>query len=309
MQVDGVEERQLAELGGQHPIYAQWSGDSQHLAVLVQDEQLLQMWVCSLGELGQARIVEEGVPLFFSWAPQQSELLIHTGEPGARGGRLLLRSLTGAQVPLSASSGSFCTPMYLGEQRLYATGSGWLSDVCITAPDGTVKVLASMEGLLAVIPSPDEQLVAIAAAPDGEGSPYKGIWLVRACGGPLTQILAEECQAFFWAGNTAIVFAYLDRAEGCMRWRLLDRESGQVRELGRFWPSREQLFYLHFFEQYCHSHPLISPDGQTLIYAGHPEPGSDEDLSSRLWLLDLRDEQAAPEIFARGTFAVFSLRT
>lgn len=314
VEVDGVEERGLAELSGQLPIYAQWNPQSQQVAVLVQEEDELQLWLCALDTVGHARMVDNGIPLFFSWAPGGGQVMLHTGSARRKVGRLVLRSLqaTGEDCVFMASPGSFCTPQFTKGKLVLAFSKGERrSSICICEPDGSSKrVLASMDGLLAVIPSPDGELVAIAAAPGGEGSPYTGLWVVPTIGGEKQQVLAEECQAFFWIpGSTALVFAQIDNDNRCFWWKKLDLESREVSNICSFWPSRDQLFYLHFFEQYAHSHPLISADGETLIYAGHSPPGTDPNPSPRMWAVNLRAEIPKPVELVRGSFGTFPPRS
>ena len=313
VEIDGVEERCLAELTGQLPIYAQWNDRSSEIAILVQEEDELQLWLCELAQVGQARIVDHGVPLFFNWAPGGGQVMLHAGDATRRTGRLVMRSMepVGEDIVFDESPGSFCTPMFTrGGRLVYATNKGWLSNVCISDIDGDNKrILASMEGLLAVIPAPNGQQVAIGAAPGGEGTPYQGIWLVSADGGEITQVLTQACQAFFWVpGGEQILLAVLDSARSCFQWKLLDLKSRALRELGSFWPSRDQLFYLHFFEQYSLSHPLISADGTTLIFSGHPAPNSGRDPEPRMWTIDLCAQQPQPVELVPGSFGTFPPR-
>lgn len=314
VEIDGVEERTLAELDGQLPIYAQWNEQSDQIAVLVQEEDELQLWLCSLDTVGHARMVDNGVPLFFSWAPDGGQVMLHAGDARRKAGRLVLRSLqaTGEDHVFVESPGSFCTPLFSQGKLVLATNrGGWLSSVCICEPDGSSKrVLASMEGLLAVIPSPGGEQIAIASAPDGEGSPYKGLWVVPTAGGEIEQVLSEECQAFFWIpGSMALLFAQLDNDNRCFWWKKLDIESREVSNVCTFWPSRDQLFYLHFFEQYSRSHPLISADGSTLLYAGHAAPGTDPSPRPVLWAVDLSAPIPKPVELVRGSFGTFPPRS
>ena len=313
VEVNGVEERLLAELTGKFPIYAQWNDRSDQIAVLVQDEDELQLWLCELEVVGRSRIVAHGVPLFFSWAPGGGRVMLHAGDSRRKTGRLVLRSLepVGEDFVFEETPGSFCTPLFSEGRLVFVTNKGWLSNVCISQPDGAeVRVLASMEGLLAVIPAPDGKKIAIAAAPEGEGSPYKGIWVVSTEGGAIAQVLTEECQAFFWVpGGQVIIFATLDTTRKCFWWKKLDLTSRALTELGAFWPSRDQLFYLHFFEQYTLSHPLISADGSTLIFSGHPAPGSGQDPAPMMWTVDLHAEHPRPIALVRGSFGTFPPRT
>ena len=86
----------------------------------------------------------------------------------------------------------------------------------------------------------------------------------------------------------------------------MDIESKIIQDIGTFWPSRDQLFYLHFFEQYSNSHPIVSVDGRMLVFAGHPDPLYGGDSRSRLWGVDLTVCTPRATELAEGTFGVFS---
>lgn len=310
-ELDGIEEQILAELDGQLPLYLQWHPDGRHLAALVQQEDTLQLWLCARDRLGFHRVVQEGVPLFFSWDPTALRILLHTSDAGSRTGRLMMRDLrpTGEDTVFSAP-GSFCAPLFLGSRRLYVTFQGGLSQVCLDADDGQPpQVLASLRGLLAVLPDPTGHHIVVAVAPRGARYPYQSLWLLDATpGGRPPVLLAEvEHQAFLWLPDgSGLLLAHADRDAGAFRWLRLSLAGGAPEPLALFWPSRDQLFYLRFFEQYALSHPIVSPEGDTLLYAGFPDPARAGVPSERLWTLDLRAEQPRPALFTEGSFAVFA---
>ena len=101
--------------------------------------------------------------------------------------------------------------------------------------------------------------------------------------------------------------------ERCVTWNLA-RPGEPSERLARFWPSREMLFYLHFFDQFTHSHSLLSPEGDRLVFCGRrmadadgddsPWPTQEPDTFDVL-VLDLEDD-APPRSIAEGSFACFS---
>jgi hypothetical protein len=311
IEVDGVEERQLCTFEGQVPIYARWSPKGHHLAVLVQDEDELQLSVCGVERLGARRVVDEGVPLFFSWTPAGERLVVHVGSRRDAHGRLVVRDPLGSGEDLlfPDSPGSFCTPVFLGEDVVYVVNQeGGGSVACVARPDGRgAEPLIRLEGLLAVVPSPLGDRVAVGAAPRGESTPYKGVW-VAGRGREPSRVAEADCAAFFWTPDgSRLVYAAVDADRTAMSWWVVCADGGRPRRLATFWPSRDQLFFLHFFEQYAGSHSLISPDGRLLVYASHPAPtDAGDDRSALIHLIELDAEAPVPRAVAEGSFAVFA---
>ncbi|NOY25263.1 MAG: hypothetical protein GXP62_05265 [Oligoflexia bacterium] len=123
----------------------------------------------------------------------------------------------------------------------------------------------------------------------------------------------HDLMAFFWCrGGQRLVYAALDQDAGCARWYRCDLGTDDPsdsveQELAAFWPSRDQLFLLHFFEQFAASHRIIDPSGRWLTWASHPEPGAEiTDFSPRIMALDLTSPDPDPIVLAPGSFAVFS---
>jgi hypothetical protein len=173
--------------------------------------------------------------------------------------------------------------------------------------------VATLRGLIAVVPDLEGRLLAIGSAPGGESTPYEGIWVTPVEGGPLSQVSTHPTMAFFWCrGGRRLVYASLDREAGCARWVRVDLDpsdptESQETELGPFWPSRDQLFLLHFFEQYAQSHAQIDPSGRWLVYASHPDPeAKDPDARPQILMLDLDAGDPEPVVLAQGSFAVFA---
>ncbi|MEL6347288.1 MAG: hypothetical protein AAFV53_29500 [Myxococcota bacterium] len=308
VQVDGVEERVLVEMDGQIPIYMRWNEDSRQLAALVQDEDGLELWTVDRDNLGQQRTVDHGSPLFFAWAPTPPYMMLHVGG-SRRPGRLVLRNLgpTGEDVVFDALPGAFSAPVFTDEHLIYATGRGWLSNVCVSDHLGQrPQILASMEGQLSIMPSSDGQQLAIGAGPRTADGGIRRVWLAGMDGTGMRPIIDDACQAFFWVpGRAQIIYARSAADRRRLTWVRQDISTGQQKTLGDFWPSRDQRFVMHFFEQYTHSHPPISSDGRFLVYSGHPAPGSHPDTSPRLWIIDLDDDDPHPRMLAEGAFGVF----
>lgn len=322
VEVDGVEERDLLGLDDAVPIYLQWSPDGRRLAVLCQHEDELQLWICEV-DGGDRRQVEHGVPLFFSWDVDSRAVVVHAGGGASRrrSGRMVRRVVeqTGEDVVYPTGPGSFCTPLPIpgpdGRFVFVAAGPDQRSHVITAHADGTeAHHVATLRGLLAVIPDREGRQVAIGSAPQGESSPYDGIWVAALGGGALYQVSTHPCMAFAWCrGGRRLVYAALDREAGCARWYLLelgldDPSDSQETELCPFWPTRDQLFLLHFFEQFAQSHPMLDPSGRWLLYSSFPQPADrvrDGEPRPGIYLLDLDQPEPSPQRVTEGRFAVF----
>lgn len=312
--VDGVREVEWAAVQGMAPLYLQWHPTGAALTVLLQQDEELVLHLLARRQLGQLRPIEHGVPLFFSWSATGDRLLVHAGDLGGGDGRLVLRDPLGTaeDVIYADRPGSFCAPVFVGGRAIYAArGSGGQSVVMSAAPDGTdARPVLTRRGLLAILPAPrGAAKLAISHAPRGEGSPYLGIELVDLGSGETRRLTNERCLAYFWAPTGDwLLLAQADRENNCVRWFRVAADGSGTTPLASFWPTRDLLFYLHFFDQYGLSHNLVSADGRRLVYAGYPAGGGQADLSAppRVWVKDTGDTDAPPVEVARGSFAVYA---
>jgi hypothetical protein len=311
--LDGVQQVEWAELASEAPIYLQWHPGGEALTVLAQQGSELVLGMLRRDRLGAVRLLEQGVPLFFNWAPGGRRLMIHVGSRGAPDGRLTIRDPLGPDedVVLDRPPGSFCAPVFAGGRAVYAVraADGETEVVSGDLAGGATTSLGTWPGLVALLGAPAGlPLVAVSSAPGGEGTPYQGISVIDVVTGERRAVTQASCLAFFWSPNGAwLLLAVVQAADNCLSWRRVGIDGQDPRALGTFWPTRDLLFYLHFFDQYAQSHPIISPDGRTFAYSGYPAGGGVADLSEapRIWLGDAEGEGTAPEDIAQGSFAVY----
>ena len=310
LEVDGVEERQLTHLSDGLPLYASWNRSGDALAVLVQRGEELELRTCRPDAVGEHRVVDEGPPLFFSWLPDGSRLLIHAGGQGGK--RVVVRDALGVRedAPMPGEPGTFCAPMVVGEEVLYARANGTRSTLIRAHPDGSdPRALWEVDGLIAFVPSPDQSLVAFGSV-DHDRGPYDGVSVMPLDGSSEPRrVIDHPCLAFAWLPDgQGLLSATIDEERKCLWWHLHLLASGDERRLCPFRPTREMMFQLHFFEQFVQTHPLISPDGRWLIQATFPNAADGPDAPSgppRIEILDLSDPRARPRLLAHGRFATF----
>jgi len=309
VQVDGVEEQRLTMVEEGYPIYAQWSPDSRRVAMLTQEETHLSLGVCSIGDVGNYRLIEEGVPLFFSWTDDAARLLIHSGSGGDT--RLVVRDVVGDEPDdfFSKQPGNFCTPLSMSGHAIFVGREETHGVVCVSDFSGAdVQGIAAIEGLVALVGSPDGNFLAFTSAPPGERQLYQGVWVADMQTGQVRRVYSEGVVAYLWKPDSSgLIFVTRGRGPAEFQWNELLLSCEEARPLAGFFPSLDQKFFLHFFEQFAVSHSLISPDGERLVYASHPDPrGGGSDTSPHIYTIDLTADQPKAEILVPGEFAVFS---
>ncbi len=323
-EVGGVEERSLFDSEDEHPIYASWSPDGQRIGLLSQQDEELQLSVIEV-RTGTRRLVDQGVPLFFTWAPDSTSVLVHSGGREGRPGRLARRTVlgTGEDHAYPAGPGSFCAPVVIRSvppRVVFATASpGAVSHICLSDLDGEQPChLATQRGLLALLADRTGAHLAVASAPKGNGTPYEGFGIYQIETGQVQPATTRPLLAFFWCRPNRLVYASLDAKAGCARWTRVELDASgeaQERELVSFWPTREQVFLLHFFEQFAESHPIVDASGRYLCWAGHADPslppspeGSLDDTGKPhpgIFCLDLDQPDLPPRRLASGSIATF----
>jgi hypothetical protein len=313
LRADGSEDVLWYETGSDVPIYLQWRPDGEALALLTQRDEQLALGAIERNALGRLRPVESGVPLFFEWLPDGSRIFCHASERGAPSGRLVLRDPFGDadDTVLAHPPGSFCAPVFGGGEAIWGTpDDGGTLVVAGDPARGTWRPLLNRKGLLALVPAPGGvPLVAVSSAPGGEGNPYDGIDLLDLRDGSQRSLTRRACLAYFWSPTGDwLLAAQVSSADNCLCWWRIALDGSEDVALGTFWPSREVIFVLHFFDQYTGSHPLISADGRYIVFAGYPAGKGHADLSRppRVYLRDMHHlDEPATEVDS-GAFAVFS---
>jgi len=269
--VEGIEGQVVFAEPDAVPLHASWSPGGSHLSVICQVEDRLELWVA--GTDGRApRLVEEGVPLFASWLRDGRRLVVHAGADDQRPGRLVVRDPIGAAEDrlFPSPGGSFCTPHAVGRRVVTVTSRDGASVVLSTDEDGlSGHELWRGRGLVAVVPMPGEEAVAIAAADTRSGGAYGDVWRVPLDGSSASRVAEGPVHAFVPLAAETVAVARLEPTTRLMAWAL--HSGGVAAPLGRVRPTADQAFHLHFFEQLSRSHP--QSDGALLVQGVIGEAG------------------------------------
>lgn len=294
---DGLRQQVLFESHGRVPIYCSWSPDGTQVAVVLQDEEELSLTALSL-DGSPPRELDVGAPLFFSWLGK--DVLVHAGSGGPK--RVVLHRARDEDMLLDGTPGAFCVPLALGGYLWHVQRQGGLEYLVRTDQAGQTETLRPVHGLVALVADGDSLLLG--QAPAGPGSPYKGVHRVDLRSGLSSQLSEQPCLAFYALPKRGeIATVAIDNQRNCLAWHTVD-SSGLSQERAAFWPSREFLWSLQFFEQFSLSHPPVDPRGERLVFAGH-RPGADPHQSrSEVFVLDL-DSGGPARSLCSGSFACF----
>lgn len=272
--VDGLAASESEGMGSRMPIYLAWSPDGRRIGTLSQLERRLNLASTGVLPSPESEVdLAYGSPLFFTWCGDQIAAFIgpNTTEPA----RLVLFDPSGAApfLRLPHTPRNFCAPVWLDPGLIYvAAWDGGTSILRVSTKSLVARPLAEVDGLAAVVASPTGAHLALATAPDGDGTPYRGLCLIDPRDGHRTPLFDGACLAFLWtAAGDALIVAQVDAKANALQWYRVELD-GRTERLALSRPSRELAFYLRFFEQYSTSHPIVHPDGTDILLAGEDDP-------------------------------------
>ena len=296
-----VHAAEVSMMGGRVPIYIQWSVEGDRLAVLSQDSHELVLQVADpSGETEDAELLR-GSPLFFTWVPNRRiAAFVGEGEPSKP--RMAIVGSRGRH-DLVGAPGNFCAPVRTALGLAYVAHIRGHVAVLVSSLDGShVREVETVDGLVAIMASPDGQRLARAISRDGSGTPYEALELLDPRTALSTPVTDRPCVAFFWLpGGDGFVMAESEGGGKLVHWFRVGLD-GVEEHLMDLIPSRDSRVYLRFFEQYAPSHPIVSPTGDAVLLCGTPP--SDPEGASRVFWVPL-DGSPAEEL-GEGLFANFA---
>ncbi len=263
----GTTGQEVAELGKRMPIYLQWAVEGDALAVLSQGEDELALVLADPHGAKSAQDSVSGSPLYFTWLTGR-RIAAFLGERG--GPVLALLGPDGTRTKLPGVPGNFCAPVALDDDRVaYVAHHRKRVGILVGRCDGTgTRELEIVDGLVAIVASPDGRSLARAIAPDGTGAAYRDLRVLDVETGRTRRVADDECTAFFCLPDSEdLLVARRHARKGTFSFHRTG-PSGLSAPLIELDVSRDLRFYLRFFEQYTRSHPIIDPSGRSLVVAG-----------------------------------------
>ena len=256
------------------PHYMYWSPDSENLAFIAATTTALVLFV---NDGAETTVVSSEGPLYFNWAPDGDSMVIHSREDLFRA----VAPFDDRAVPFTAMSPLFRAPDISADGQTLA----FITDVrqgyalFVGTPDGPepFRELLSVEPPASLLWSPVDNVIAVADGGQSDSSGYRRLLLLNPESGEATTLVEEPLVAFYWSPDgKQIAYVAIDVDARSLVWKVVPTDGGAPWELTGFIPTNVMLTALSFFDQYAHSHSFWSPDGSSLVFAGHASRGSEE---------------------------------
>ena len=312
---DGVAMHEIWRRGSALPICESWSADSRYIALLLQEGPGLKLELADIRHPGDSLALAGGSPLFWSWSPTDSHIAVHTGGSHTVYGDAALSVFAvadGMEKVAELCPGEFRTPAWSpdGKRLAYVEAGGGRELLAFhRIEDGVSEVVHPVEGHTVMLWSPDGSKLAISQALGDTPHLFTGVTLVDVRSGRTEVVNENNVVSFFWSPcSRRLVSISLEEDSG-MQWTVFDVQGMRSSLETRFYPSRETVYFCWFFDQFAASHPLISPDGGQLAFAGHLPDASGKrvDGESSIYLASLNDGGKA-ERLAAGQFVCWDTR-
>lgn len=280
------------------PFYLSWDPTSSRIAYLgTASPEVIQLGVVHV-DADEVVPLDSGRPLYLSWNPEGSQLLVHVGTD-----RLERLELDGTLTTVHPRPGTFNTPVWTTDGRsfVYASGAGDRQRLVVHDLErDRGRALVRFEGSIVFVVSPDGRRIAFQVV--RSQSDVGPLSVVDRETGEVERVADEVAPAFFWSPTgDRLLYLGIEPAPGRVwfRWSVWNGTSSFTTP--RFVPTdtfgRD---YLQFFEQFSQSLRLWSPDGSAFTYAGAAETGE-----QGVWV-----QEAAPDTppvrVSDGVFAAWS---
>jgi len=282
----------------EYPFYLNWSPDNAHVGFITTTAQQSNIILKSApGGDDDGVILDTGSPYYWSWAPDGSVLIAHTGSEQTTPSRLsFLRVDTGiTEYVLDYTPASFQAPAWSpdgshialtrivdGKNEIFVTdGTGANSETIGTFASRTAFAWSfdstKLAYLDAILPSSNGTIGSLHVH-DLETS---------------DEIIEDQnIVAFFWSPNGREIAYFIlvpitsNSASGstttqqqqqyALQLNILDVTSGDSREIFTYRPTDQFLNILPYFDQYHQSATIWSPDNNNLVLSfldGDGNPG------------------------------------
>lgn len=283
---DGSDLKELYQKDGEIPIYLYWSPDGESVSFLTNLQGGSELLLHQSSVSGEdSRVLDAASPLYWSWAPDSSQLLLHAG--GNAADARLSRLAVGEQLVeevLPYEPLLFQSPQWSpdGRSLLFAgqTEEGD-SGLLLLNENGEVRTL---------LETPEEQPMGFSWSPDSQRIAYirNDTEDLQGLVGSLNILTVDGSQetittegelviAFFWSPSGEEIAYFIpgqvpvsdeEGAETVLALSLnvLNVASGESHQVLAFRPSSAFVSaVIPFFDQYQRSATIWSPDSNNLV--------------------------------------------
>ncbi len=279
----------------EYPFYLNWSPDNAHVGFITTNAQQDSIILKSAPDTdNNGTILDAGSPYYWSWAPDGSVLISHTGSDSTSttGHLSFLRVDSGVtEYALDITPASFQAPAWSPDGKFIALAhvSNGKNEIIVT--DGTgadPKTIGTFTTKTAFAWSFDSAKLAYLDATQSLSDGTIGTLHVHDMETSDEVVVEKNIIAFFWSpnGNELAYFILVPIApeEGgttttqqyALQLSILDVTTEESREIFTYRPTDQFLNILPYFDQYHQSATIWSPDNNNLVLSfldGDGNPG------------------------------------
>ncbi len=285
---------------GAPPFFLYWSPDGEAIGVLHNGQQSIEFELVDVAA-GSTSVAANGSPFYFSWSPDGSQVVAHIA-------RELFGTIDreGGTEDLGGTEPGYQSPHWT-PSGIFHRGAGGLE---LRAPGGPGRVLATLDGPLAMVANPQGTRVAaqsyVEAGPGGINAalsetpvvPANRVVVIDVASGEMEVVTEDISVGFFWSpdGDSLLILEprFQQPVVDVTVWS--DGEKRQLMELAP--PGSLVTDVLRFFDQYSQSLQIWSPDSSAVVL-----PGAVGDESG-IWVQMMAGGE--PVEVADGSWAVWS---
>ncbi|MCI0608960.1 MAG: hypothetical protein L0Z71_07865 [Anaerolineae bacterium] len=283
---------QVYESEREHPFYLYWSPDNANVSLLTTSVSGQSLILQNIPADGSERtIIDTGSPYYWSWAPDGSTMIVHTGGANSTSPQhLAFLSMDAANTDaaeviedgLDTIPASFQSPAWSPDgSHILLTRVNDNGEKEIILTDGTgkfEKTIGTFEVNSAFAWSPDSARIAYIAGRQQMNAGVIGDLHVVDIETLEEIVRDEDVYAFFWSPDSEKLVYFIPlltnrAADGSetstqqlvLQLNMLDVTTGESRELFTYQPTEQFANILPYFDQYHQSATIWSPDNNNLV--------------------------------------------
>jgi hypothetical protein len=292
-----------------HAVYIAWSPNGEHLALTGSRDGFGDLLLAIAESDGDIRVIDEGAPVYFDWAPDGTELLARVS------GRFEYLAIDGSGRETVPATGEFRLGAHVAESVMLGTERDVGEALALANREGEIErellryaapmaFVADKSGSRVAVMSrgsPESQALSRLEDTDLPIIDAERLVVVTTSNGHLEEVSPSRNIAWFWSPDgRELLFSTVAAVDGTERlqWHTWDGEA--TRSYAPFSPTG--LFardYLAYFDQFARSISLWAPDGSAFAYAG----GTSLE-NAGIWVQ--RVTAAEPELIGPGQVAIWS---
>ena len=318
--IDNDNVNQVFESESEHPFYLYWSPDNTNVSLLTTSVSGQSLILQNIPADGSERtIIDTGSPYYWSWAPDGSTMIVHTGSQASTSPQHLAFLNVDAEIiedGLDTIPAAFQSPAWSPDGRhilLTRVNDGEKEIILMDGTGQFEKTIGTFEVNTAFAWSPDSTRIAYISGSQQMNAGALGALHVVDIETLEETVKEENVYAFFWSPNGEKLAYFIplltnQAADGSqsstqrllLELHMLDVTTGESRELYTYQPTEQFANILPYFDQYHQSVTIWSPDNNNIVLSFLTSDGAPGIA------IAAASGQLEPRILAQGYLAVWS---